>query len=217
MKTPGGPPYVCLITEGKSNPENYQSEKLKLLDTAREAVEDGVNLIQIREKELPARLLFELVNATVKLVEGSDALVIVNERVDIAIAAGAGGVHLPQSSLPPSIVCERFRDELVIGVSTHSYLEAKAAAHAKADYILFGPVFPSPGKGEPVGVDALKEVCVGLEGFPVIALGGIDENNFEQTLTAGAAGIAAIRALNDHRSRRAICGRLHARLKPTVR
>jgi thiamine-phosphate pyrophosphorylase len=198
------PPYICLITEGKADPENYDSERSRIVRTAAAAVADGVNMIQVREKALPAGLVFDLTRAVVDALAGSDALVIVNDRADIASTAGAGGVHLPETSLSPAVVRGAFGNDLVIGVSTHSFGAAKAAAEGHADYSFFGPLFDTPGKGEPVGVAVLEEVCRGLEGFPVIALGGIDAGNFATALNAGAAGIAAIRALNDAASRRQI-------------
>jgi thiamine-phosphate pyrophosphorylase len=161
-------------------------------------------MIQVREKALPAGLVFDLTRAVVDALAGSDALVTVNDRADIALAAGAGGVHLPENSLSPAVVRRAFVNDLVIGVSTHSFAAAKAAAEGHADYSFFGPVFETPGKGEPAGVAVLEEVCRGLEGFPVIALGGIEARNLASVLNAGAAGIAAIRALNDATSRRQI-------------
>lgn len=203
MKRLAPPPYICLITEGRTDPENYNSERSRIVRTATAAVADGVNMIQIREKSLTARLVFDLTCAVVNALAGSGALVLVNDRADIASAAGADGVHLPESSLSPAVVRRSFGNDLVIGVSTHSYAVAKSAADAHADYVFFGPVFATPGKGEPVGVTALENLCRGLNGFPVIALGGIDVGNVGSALNAGADGIAAIRALNDAASRRA--------------
>ncbi len=201
-------PYTCLITAGEADPSNFEIIKHGMLETIRDAVADGVNLIQIREKALPARLLFDLVSDAVRILRSTEALVLVNDRVDVAIAAKADGVHLPETSLPPNIVRRVIASDLVIGVSTHSIEQALAAADAGADYIFFGPIFETPGKGPPIGIDSLRAVCRELKTFPVIALGGVDQNNFENVLSAGAAGIAAIRSLNDHESRRAICKRL---------
>ena len=210
MKRLAPPPYICLITEGRADPENYDSERSRIVRTAAAAVADGVNMIQIREKLLPAGLVFDMTRAVVDALAGSDAMVMVNDRADIASAAGADGVHLPESSLPPAVVRRTFGTDLVIGVSTHSNAVAKSAADANADYVFFGPVFETPQKGEPAGVTAFEEVCRGLEGFPVIALGGVDAENFRSTLQAGAAGIAAIRALNDAASRRQIFAALRS-------
>lgn len=205
MKPLGDPPYICLITEGAANSANFQLETTRILATVSDAVSDGVNMIQIREKELPARLLFDLVRRAVDVVRDTPAIVVVNDRADIAIAAGADGVHLRESSLPPAVVRQRFLRELVVGVSTHSFSAAKSAASSGADYIVVGPVFESPGKGPPIAESELMRVYLELNGFPVLALGGVDAENVVTVLNAGASGVAAIRSLNDQDARRQIC------------
>jgi thiamine-phosphate pyrophosphorylase len=150
-------------------------------------------------------LLFELVHAAADALSSSNALVIVNDRPDVAFAANADGVHLPETSLPPDVVRRTFKGRLVIGVSTHSIEQASIAANSGADYIFYGPIFETPGKGSPVGVESLKAVCDSLGSFPVFGLGGIDQSNFKSVLSAGAGGIAAIRSLAEPESRRAIC------------
>ena len=160
-------------------------------------------MVQIRERLLPARMLFDLAAFVVELLAETSTLVIVNERSDVAIAARADGVHLRGNSIPMDVVRGMFTTDLVIGVSTHSAQEAVAAAGA--DYIYFGPVFATPGKTSPIGLGTLKEVAEMSGSLPVIALGGIDDNNFHDAISAGASGVAAIRSLNDSRSRRMIC------------
>jgi len=204
VKRLGAPPYICLITKGESDPSNYASQKPKILETIREAAADGVHLIQIREKALSARLLFDLVSDAVRIAAKTGSLIVVNDRADISIASGADGVHLPGNSISPKLVRNTFASELVIGVSTHSVEQARLAAESGADYVFFGPIFETPGKPKPVGPGVLENVCSQLGTFPVIALGGIDQNNVKQVLRAGAAGIAAIRALNEKESRRSI-------------
>ena len=210
MKRPGGPPFVCLITEGKINTENYIAERSAMIEKALEAVADGVSMIQIREKTLSGRLLFDLASSVVEALNKTPILVFVNDRADVAAAAGADGVHLPENSMPPDAVRKSFHD-LLIGVSTHTLETAKTAAAGGADYVFFGPVFDTPGKGDPVGVDVLRQVSRELGGVPTIALGGIDEKNFDAVVSAGAAGIAAIRALNDAGSRQLICRGIRCR------
>jgi thiamine-phosphate pyrophosphorylase len=210
VKRLGEPPYVCLITDGKTTPQNFESKKLETLGAIRDAVAEGVDLIQIREKALPARQLFELVSETVKVLAPFEALVIVNDRADVAVAAGADGVHLPENSVPAEVIRSAFGERFVVGASTHSIESARAAKASGADYVFFGPVFETPGKGPPVGIGALKSVCSALPSFPVIALGGVDHHNLDEVLEAGAAGIAAIRALNDGAAREAMLRRLKA-------
>jgi len=208
VNLPDSGPYVCLITQGKATNLNFESERSNILQTVSDAVADGVNLIQIREKALTARLLFDLVSEAVAMLAGTNVRVVVNDRVDIAVAAGADGVHLPADSFVPAAIRKAFQNELMIGVSTHSTDEAVFAARSGADYVFFGPVFETPGKGPPIGIEKLAAVCRELKTFPVIALGGIDENNLDDVLSEGAAGIAAIRSLHETASRDAICARL---------
>ncbi|HEX6125091.1 MAG TPA: thiamine phosphate synthase [Pyrinomonadaceae bacterium] len=205
------PPYVCLITEGKATPQNFSAQKQTILDRIGEAAADGVNLIQIREKALPGRLLFDLVSEAVNVVSNLNALVLVNDRVDVSIVAGAAGVHLPESSFSPSIVRQKFGDDILIGVSTHTLEAARNAGEAGADFAFFGPVFETPGKGPAVGLHMLESVCRQADGFPVIALGGIDPANCASAINAGAAGVAAIRSLNSTGSRRRVLGALGIR------
>ena len=207
MNRLGNPPIICLITPGKANAENYVSEFHALLDTVRSAVDDRLSIVQIREKRLPARLLFELAHEAVEIARGSSTLVLINERADVAAAAGANGVHLPENSLGPRAVLSAFSG-LTIGKSVHSVGGAVRAAGEGADYVIFAPVFETPGKEPAVGLEQLALVCDAVPDTPVIALGGIDENNCRQAIDAGAAGIAAIRALNDPRSRRQILSAL---------
>ena len=210
MKRLGPPPYTCLITRGEATSLNFDSAKTTILETIRQASADGVSMVQIREKSLPASMLVELSSAAVEALAYSRTLVIVNDRADVAIAAGADGVHLPGTSLPVEAVRRIFGRELEIGVSTHSLDEAEAAAGSGAEYIFFGPIFETPGKGAPVGLATLKLVSERLGSFPVIALGGVGESNFRDVIEMGASGIAAIRSLNERESRRLICGTLNA-------
>lgn len=207
MKGLGKPPYVCLITPGRSNADTYSSEKDRIVQTVREAAHDGVDIIQVREKDLPTRLVYDLVVSVKEVLAGTDVLVFVNDRVDVAIATGADGVHLPEAGLPPSVVRGVFGD-ILIGVSVHTAEGAEAAARDAADFVHYGPVFKTPEKGSAVGLGSLAEVCRRLPGFPVIALGGIEGTNCRETIEAGAAGIAAIRALNDTSVRRKILAEL---------
>ena len=202
MNRLGDPPYVCLVTPGELDSSNFNSKKQEVLRTIAEAIDDGVRLIQLREKSLPTRLLFELATDAVDLASRSGAIVVVNDRLDIAFAAGAGGVHLPGNSIPIQAVREPFGSKLMIGVSTHSIADITAAADAGADYAFFGPVFATQGKPSGVGLAVVGEVSFRVQGFPVFAIGGIDDENCASVIEAGASGVAAIRALNDTESRR---------------
>lgn len=195
MKTRLEPPVVCLITKGDSNPANFSYKRIEILDILRAACESGAALVQIREKALPARLLLELTKCAVEIAANYPTKIIVNDRADVAAAAGADGVHLRSDSVPVEVVRRSF-PYMLIGVSAHSLETAKAARDGGADYVTLAPIFETPGKGKPLGLEELARVVEELAGFPVIALGGIDENNYADVLNAGASGFAAIRFLN---------------------
>jgi thiamine-phosphate pyrophosphorylase len=155
--------------------------------TAR-AVHNGVDMIQVREKDLPARDLFELVCQIRDIAAGTNTRVFVNDRLDIALAAGIDGVHLPGNGLPPVRVRPLVKQ---LGVSVHTINEAIDAEKACADFVVFGPIFDSPGKTA-VGLEPLRMVVSSVK-IPVLAIGGITETNSREVLEAGAAGIAGIR------------------------
>ena len=164
-----------------------------VVDCSARAVRDGIEMIQVREKDLSARELLELVCKVRDLAAGTSTRVLVNDRLDIALAAGIDGVHLPGSGLPPDRVRPLVK---LLGVSTHSVDEAIAAEKARADFIVFGPVFDSPGKNA-VGLAPLTSVVSSVR-IPVLAIGGITAANSQRALDAGAAGIAGIRLFQLH-------------------
>ena len=160
----------------------------------------GIDLVQIREKNLSASVLYELASRAASITKGSATKLLVNDRSDIAVAAGADGVHLTTSSLPTSVVRQAFGDGLLIGVSTHSLEEAGLARRSGADFVVFGPVFATESKGEygdPVGLAKLARVSASLSPFPVFALGGLTIDKVPDCIQAGARGIAAIRMFKD--------------------
>ena len=186
-------PIIYPITSGKANPH-------EILRLVRAAVDADVPLVQIREKSLHARVLYDLVARAAKITRGSKTRLLVNDRSDIARAASADGVHLTTQSLPAEVVRNIFGAEFLIGVSTHSLDEARAARLGGADFVVFGPVFETESKrayGEPQGLDKLAEVARELGEFPVVAIGGVTFDNVDECFQAGARGIAAIRLLND--------------------
>jgi len=190
-------PILYLITRGVTDETTTteSAEFHQLLGQFSAAVSAGIQLIQIREKRLTARLLFELTSRALSITQGTGTRVLVNDRADIAAGAGADGVHLTTQSLEAAVVRQAFGERLLIGSSTHSVEEALRARDAGVDFIVFGPVFESPAKkkyGPPVGLQALSGVARELAPFPVIALGGISIKNATQCLRAGASGIAGI-------------------------
>jgi thiamine-phosphate pyrophosphorylase len=155
------------------------------------AIGEGVEMIQLRENHLAARELLELARRVVALAAGTGVEVLVNTRVDIALAAGADGVHLPGDSIAPARWREIVPEGFLIGASCHTIVTLQRAEAEGADFAVFGPVFPSPGKGAPIGVAGLAN-GVRSTRLPVYALGGINEENAVACLHAGAAGVAAI-------------------------
>ena len=159
-----------------------------LLSHVTAAIRDGVDFIQVREKDLEARALYELVAQVRDEAAGTSTRVLVNDRLDVAMAANVDGVHLPGNGLP----AERVRPAVrVLGCSVHSVEEAVRAASAKADFVVFGPVFETPGK-RAVGLEALRQLVAAVP-IPVLAIGGMTLENSIAVLETGAAGIAAIR------------------------
>jgi len=159
-----------------------------VLGCVQRAIRDGVDLIQVREKDLPARELLELVSKVRDLAAESKTRIVVNDRVDIALASGLHGVHLPSNGLPPHLVRPLVK---LLGISAHTLAEAKEAESAQADFVIFGPIFESPGK-KAIGLEPLQKVTAAVR-IPVLAIGGITAANSREVLKAGAAGFAGIR------------------------
>jgi thiamine-phosphate pyrophosphorylase len=153
----------------------------------------GVDGVQLREKHLDDRALHELA-LQARAALPPPIRLLVNGRADVALAAGADGVHLPADGLPAAALRARFGGDLLIGVSTHRLEEVTAARLAGADYVVFGPVYETPAKaghGAPVGPDLLARAAA--QGIPVYALGGVTLERFGEVAAAGAAGVAAVR------------------------
>lgn len=162
------------------------------------AVAARIDLVQIREKNLSASVLYQLSVSAAGITRGSATQLLINDRSDIAAAAGATGVHLTTSSLPTAVVRQSFGDGFLIGVSTHSMEEAVLARSSGADFVVFGPVFATASKseyGDALGLGSLSQACAELSPFPVLALGGVTIDTVAECARAGAQGIAAIRML----------------------
>jgi thiamine-phosphate pyrophosphorylase len=169
-----------------------------VLQLVQAAVVARVDLVQIREKNLSANVLYQLARSAAQITTGTVTKLLINDRSDIAAAAGADGVHLTTSSLPTAVVRQSLGDGFKIGVSTHSLDEAGLARRDGADFVVFGPIFDTASKreyGEPQGLNQLARVCADLFPFPVLALGGVTIGNVADCIRAGARGIAAIRIL----------------------
>jgi len=160
----------------------------------RAAAVEGVHLVQIRERDLDGGPLTRLVSACVDAIRGTHARVLVNDRFDVALAAGAHGVHLRGDSFPASRIAPWAPSGFLIGRSVHSIAEAVTAAkYGAVNYLIFGTVFDSsskPGRS-PAGLHALSQVASATR-LPVLAIGGVTAANIAEVMAAGAAGAAAI-------------------------
>jgi len=157
----------------------------------------GVDGVQIRDKTLPDADLLALARG-IRGALPEDIAVLINGRLDIAVAARCQGVHLPSDGVPAAALRRGFGDRFLIGCSTHHLAEVEAARDAGADYVSFGPIYPTPSKaayGPPPGLAGLRRAVA--SGLPVLALGGISHQRIAETLAAGAWGVAAIRLFQD--------------------
>ena len=168
-----------------------------LPEAVRLALQGGVKAVQLREKGLPVRELLALAQELRAITREFGAKLFINDRVDVAVAVGADGVHLGHQSMPPEAVRKAAGKGLLIGVSTHNREEARAAEAGGADFITFGPIFETPSKAEygiPVGIDAIKKLKNEVD-TPIFALGGINSGNVNHVVVSGASGIAMISAI----------------------
>jgi len=175
---------------------------LSLVIAIKEALKGGIRAVQLREKDLETRELLRLAYKMRELTGRYRAKLFINDRLDIALAVGADGIHLPQSGIPVNAVRRAINalrithhtSGMLIGVSTHSLEEAKRAEKAGADFITFGPVYRTASKlkyGPPVGIKALREVSKEVK-IPVFAIGGINIRRINRVINAGAFGVAMI-------------------------
>ncbi len=164
----------------------------------REALAGGVDCVQVREKGAPARALYETALELSPHTAGAGASLLINDRVDVALASGADGVHLAAKSLPPAIARRLLGEAPLLGCSVHSLREAREAADSGADYVTFGHVYPTSSKPglPPRGLVQLAEIVESVE-VPVLAVGGIDEGNVGEVLRTGASGVAVISTVSE--------------------
>jgi len=166
--------------------------------TIEAALGAGIGAVQLREKQAATLELFELAQRLREMTRRHEALLLINDRADIALAVGADGVHLGWQSLPVGAVRRLVGPELLVGKSVHNLEEARRAPEeGLLDYLIASPVFDTPSKiglVPTLGLDRLAELCRAVE-LPVIGLGGMDPLNAAEVLRAGAHGIAVIRAV----------------------
>ncbi len=163
----------------------------------REVVGVGRCAVQVRERDLETRALLSLAKEVVAVTRPARCPTLINDRIDVALAVGADGVHLRSDSLPVEVARRLLGPDRLIGVSTHSVEEVMQAQLAGADFVVFGPVFDTPSKrsyGRPVGVKALEAACRGCR-LPIFAIGGITVDRVPEVRRAGAYGVAVMSAI----------------------
>jgi thiamine-phosphate pyrophosphorylase len=215
-------PILCYVTHRRSLALATSTDASQLLmERVEAAAAAGVDWIQLREKDLTGREAFDLARLALQRIQvrASRTRLIVNDRMDVALSAGAGGVHLSENGLLVQDA-RRLREDFfarhatasdfLIGVSCHSLGSALSAARGGADYIYFSPIFSTPSKeiyGPPQGVERLAKICRAVH-IPVLAIGGVNLQNASECFAAGAAGIAAIRLFQDSSDLPSVVNRL---------
>jgi len=185
-------PNIYLITD-----RHQIKPERQFFDVIEELLQAGIRMIQLREKDLSSAELYQLAIDLRALTNRYQCQLLINDRIDLALAVKADGVHLGHHSLPINIARQLLGTQALIGASTHSIDEVNQANQQGADFITYGPVFYTPSKapyGKPVGIESLKQICTTSK-IPVYALGGIKPQNSKAVIEAGANGIAMISAL----------------------
>jgi len=171
--------------------------KLPLVEAVKQALEGGVKAIQLREKDMPVRELLSLAKDMRQLTREFGAKLFINDRIDVAVAIEADGIHLGHQSIPCKAARSVVGNRMLIGVSTHDLAEARQAEAEGADLITAGPVFDTPSKrgmGSPMGTQKLGEIVREVN-LPVFGLGGVNGKNLGSVLYTGARGVAMISAI----------------------
>ena len=206
MKTQLPLPCLALVTDRRLAGD-------RLVECVREAVAGGVGLVELREKDLPAGELLALAQRLREATRGR-ALLVVNDRVDVALASGADGVHLPEASLAVASARRLVGGQRLVGRSVHSLAAAQESAAERADYLILGTIFATTSKPglAPAGVSLVEEVAPRVP-IPVLAIGGVTARNVEQVIEAGTSGAAVVSAIFSARSPRAAAEELADRMQ----
>lgn len=181
---------VCFLT-----PEGISKDQI--IEIVLSVLESGIRWIQYRDKSNTKKTIYENALTIRKITKDFDAILSINDYCDIALAADADGVHIGQDDLPLK-EAKKIMGNKIIGISTHSILEASEAYHGEADYIGFGPIFHTKTKdaGHPKGLNELKKVVESIK-IPILAIGGINANNVSSVLEQGCYGIAISSGLTE--------------------
>ncbi|MCX8072647.1 MAG: thiamine phosphate synthase [Candidatus Binatia bacterium] len=184
-------PQLYLVTD------RHRTNGRALPEVVEQALRGGVDAVQLREKDLPGRSFWDLARELRALCERYGALLLVNDRLDVAKAVGADGVHLPVQSFTPREARAILGRSAIVGCSCHSLEEALRATDQGADFLVCGPVFDTPSKrafGPPLGLEQLRDICARVS-IPVLAIGGVTAETIPVVRSSGAYGIAVIRAV----------------------
>ena len=177
---------------------NVQLTNLTHAEQVQKLIEGGAEFIQLREKKLSPKIFYEQAKEAVKIAHRQNVKIIINDRVDIALALKADGVHLGQDDLPPEKARKILGGKAIIGFSTHNLKQASEALKLPVDYLAIGPVFATQTKENPdkvVKIQTVKKVRQAIGDFPLVAIGGINLSNFQSVLEAGAGSAAIIGGL----------------------
>jgi thiamine-phosphate pyrophosphorylase len=194
--------------------DRHRTAGRPLLDVVEAALQGGVDAVQLREKDLSAGALFELASHLRELTRRYEVRLLINDRIDVALAVGADGVHLPVDSFAFADARRLLGADALIAASTHSVQQARAAAAGGADFVVFGPVFETPSKrpfGPPVGLDALAQVTQTVT-QPVLAIGGVTAACVVSVRQRGAHGVAVVSAILEAADPRVAAAALRAEL-----
>ena len=189
-------PILCLVTDRRrltGGDETFETARVRLAQMARDAVEAGIDLIQVRERDIETAGLVALVSELVAIARGSTTRIIVNDRVDVALACGANGVHLGSDSIAPAAARSIAPPGFLVGRSVHEL--AEAVEHAPAvDYLIAGTVFPTlskPAADRLLGESGLRRIAAAVR-VPVLAIGGVTVELVPAIAASGASGVAGI-------------------------
>ena len=182
-------PCLCLVTDLKLCQSSSLEEHVEM------AIRGGANIVQLREKDMPGGFLLEVALRLRQVTRGR-ALLFVNDRVDVALACGADGVQLGEEAMPVQVVRQLTGDKMLLGRSVHDIEGVTAASGQGADLLIVGSVFPTHSHPNvaSLGIDTLRKIGQKVS-IPLIGIGGIDENNIEKVIRAGAHGVAVVSAI----------------------
>ena len=184
-------PRLYLLTD------RHNTSQRPLTTVISQAAEAGLRLIQIREKDLDTRQTIELIHTLKPLITQYDGKVLLNDRIDLAIALDADGVHLRSNSLPLPLARRMMGKDKLIGISTHSVTDVQKAEDEGADFVVLGPIYDTPSKqiyGSPLGLDVLEAACRTCR-LPIFAIGGMKPQHVRDVISSGAYGIAVISSI----------------------